>query len=927
MQRLHRAFVALLASCAASALSGCSAEAPASAARRPPAAAAEGRVYATFTGVGDVRSGTLEILSVEEAGGGALVALPDARPGTHRPNTVELVTEPGTVRIVGGGCGGMDDLEGTITLRSYFAGVDLSKAYVELTSMAPSGYEACNSDAPAYGLSATNGLWGYGSVGHAGGGLDEVSRTWKFRLPSTTTNFTFKGRVMADGALLPCAGGLGFSAPASPLLPSGIAPYAAATGDFNGDGKLDVVIANGSSSSNQVTVLLGAGGGAFQPPTYFAAGYGMFAVAVADMDRDGYLDIVTANGADSSISILFGNGDGTFRAPVSRVMGSTKAEPPYDLAVGDLDGDGYPDIVASLSFGPVAILPNLGGTLGTQVSLTPAAPYSLAVADLNGDGRPDIAWLDAGGTNLAVKVRLNDGYGNFLVATSFPLPVQGSNMSYPTLAAADLDGDGRPELITTNAYRPWPTDPSHLYVLPNNGAGAFGAPVDYAIPGTIRRVVAADLTGDGKADVALSEGDRGNVLLLANDGTGALRAPVATWALPGPTAIVAGDLTGDGRPDLFVASDTVRLATVLRNLGGGAFPAAFVSETGTTADSEPIATAVADLDGDGNPDAVVVNGWDDPTLEVHFGRGDGTFGPPTVYGMPSNGTAVAVADVNRDGYPDVVVANGQYLSIYRGSFGGILSPPVSLIIFPGDWATDVAISDLNGDGWPDLVAADNSRPQLPVFLNQGDGTFPATPTLLPTNGMRPKQVVAADFSGDGYPDLVVNTESATLLRYKNNGNGTFASPFNTYLVRVPVDMAVGDLNGDGWPDLVVADHTTNRGLGVYLNAKAAGAVSFDGGTNYVIPSSAFYAVAVGDVNGDGAPDVVTTTASGTLGVYLNTGAGLLAPMVHYPLTLPYAHDLVLADLDRDFRLDAVVTSYGSVAGRHQLRAALSSCLP
>jgi hypothetical protein len=171
-----------------------------------------------------------------------------------------------------------------------------------------------------------------------------------------------------------------------------IEAYAVAVGDFNGDGKADLAVTNYSSTGfpfaagTSVSILLGNGDGTFQPPVEFAAGSGPMSIAVADMNGDGHLDLVVANNFSNDVSILLGNGDGTFRQALTVDAGDR----PSAVAVADFNGDGIPDIAVTNSFtGTVSVLLGSGNGAFRQRVAYPTDPYtdpfSVAAVDFNGD--------------------------------------------------------------------------------------------------------------------------------------------------------------------------------------------------------------------------------------------------------------------------------------------------------------------------------------------------------------------------------------------------------------------------------------------------------------------------------------------------------------------------------------------------------------
>ena len=229
-----------------------------------------------------------------------------------------------------------------------------------------------------------------------------------------------------DGEVTLLAGNGGGTFTAAPLRRSGFVPTSFATGDFNGDGKLDLVtVSSVTPPPNGIgtgTVMLGNADSTFQAPKIWSTS-AISSVAVGDFDGDGKLDLVETNPGpgNGSLSLLLGKGDGTFQSPTSYTVGTT----PEAVAVADLNGDGKPDvIVGNRNSGNISVLLNAGnGSLLPAVDYatpTTGTPESIAIGDFNGDGVPDIAVAISGINATSIAIFINNGNGTFQPYISIP---------------------------------------------------------------------------------------------------------------------------------------------------------------------------------------------------------------------------------------------------------------------------------------------------------------------------------------------------------------------------------------------------------------------------------------------------------------------------------------------------------------------------
>jgi hypothetical protein len=582
--------------------------------------------------------------------------------------------------------------------------------------------------------------------------------------------------------------------------PAGVGARSVAIADFNGDGRLDLAVANQGTAPDYadggLSVLLGNGDGTFRPPVQYTTGVRPLAVAVGDFNRDGIPDLAVTN---YTVSVLLGNGDGTFQTPANYAAGHQA----WGIAVGDLNGDGILDLaVGDVGSRAVGVL--LGKGDGT---FQPARYYaaggtgdfiaSVAIADLNGDGIPDLAAV-AAGTSFTVGVLLGKGDGSFQSAQSYPVGPQPN-----FVAVGHFNGDGKPDLAVTNSFS------NNVSVLLGNGDPIFQAVPGYGTGNFPQAVVARDLNGDGIPDLALVVGPGGgdSVSVLLGKGGGTFQEAVQYPVGKTSGSIAVADLNGDGIPDLVLPTAGV---SVLLGNGDGTFQAAVESPVGKPSRS----LAVADLNGDGIPDLVLVHvgtspDYSDGSVSVLLGKGDGTFQASVDYPSGNAPISVAVGDFNGDGQLDLVVANAdgsKTVSVLLGLGNATFAAPVPHAVGVSPLLNYVAthsvlvVRDFNNDGILDIAVA--GSPGVGILLGNGDGTFKTANDY--SAGLGSSSLVVGDFNGDGIPDLAVLDFSGVRVLL-GNGDGSFqTSPMSYVTGAYPADVAAADFNGDGFLDLAVA---------------------------------------------------------------------------------------------------------------------------
>ena len=642
-----------------------------------------------------------------------------------------------------------------------------------------------------------------------------------------------------------------------------------AVGDFNNDGKLDLIATN---SDGNLGLMLGNGDGTFQPPSGITGITGNntippVGIVAGDFNKDGSLDFATVWGVNSilQLAVYLGDGAGHFALNATYPICPAPNHTPREDAIADLNGDGNLDVIVPDPVNAaVAVLYGKGdGTFENVVEYAAGvagqtAPGSVAVGDFNKDGKPDIvvSSSNAYGVLGGISVLLNTGNKTFAAPVLYSTAI---NVGTAQVAVADLNLDGKLDVVELHFEN------NNVGVFLGNGDGSFQAPKNFTVPQP-SAIAIGNLNGDKKPELVVSSAFNGTVWVLLNKGSGNFQLSNVYSVDVYPMAVALADFNGDKKLDFVGGNDNGQFFTIALGNGDGTFqdvPHYNISGGVTTMD-----LAVADFNLDGNLDIVQGGGGSGVGLSLMLGTPNGVFKAPTFIDLWvwGNGPVnfVRALDINADGKPDIVCGNSKGVVVLLGLGTGKFKAAVTYSTSPTSYPVVGWLADLNGDGKLDIVTSNNDG-TMSVLLGKTGGKFGTATVFASGTGAYPSGFVLGDFTGDGKTDIVVaDFQSANLELLKGNGDGTFQSPVMLSSPVRPDSIFAGDFNKDGKLDLAIASNDYYGSLAI-LFGNGNGTFTtgnvyewFDSSTCYDSPSSCNHfpiSAVVVDLNGDNNLDI------------------------------------------------------------------------
>ena len=721
---------------------------------------------------------------------------------------------------------------------------------------------------------------------------------------------------------------------------TGTSPAWLAIGDFDGDGKPDIVVCNSANTASSISVFLNTstlGNISFANKIDYSIGSGSWAVAVGDIDGDGKTDIVAANTNSTlnSVSVFrnisTGQGNISFASEVRITTGAA----PRCVSIGDIDGDGKLDIVTgNASAANVSILRNISslGSISFAAKSdfsvgTGSTPIHLSITDLDGDGKPDLTVAVALSSVSTIRNLSTPGNISFDPSVSY---TTGSGTW--AVSSGDIDGDGKPDIVVANAsstsisiLRNQVAEPVITSFTPTSAANSGSviiSGVNFTGTTTVSfgGVSASSFTVISSTAIIATVGSGASGCITVTTPYGTASSCGFTFTVPIPTITDFSPTSGAIGTTVTITGTNFSTTSANNIVYFGAAKATVTSSTATSltvtvpsgTTYQPITVTTRNL-----------TAFSAKPFTVTFAGGGSyftstSFKTKTDFKVDSGSNSLASSDFDGDGKVDLIVTNkaAGSISILRNiSTSGNISFATKVNYTTSGTPWGICVFDLDGDGKQDIAAANYNSNTVGIFRNtSSSGSVSVSSEIDYATGTSPNFVTVSDFDGDGKPDLVVsNSYSATVSVYLNTstpGNISFAAKIDFAVGGHPNVITIADIDGDGKPDIISANQTSNS-ISVLRNTSSGiGSINFATQVSFTSGGTP-YPIAVGDIDGDGKLDIVTGNANAaTVSIFTNSStSGNISFASHTDFstgtsTVPIA--IALTDLDGDGKLDISV---------------------
>jgi hypothetical protein len=697
---------------------------------------------------------------------------------------------------------------------------------------------------------------------------------------------------------------------------TGTVPWFVAIGDLNNDGKRDLAVANSSSTSVSIFLNTSTSTISFATKVDYTTGGTPVSVAIGDLNNDGYIDLVAVNGGSASVSVLRNSGNGTFATNVDFTTGDS----PFSVAIGDLNNDGKRDLaVANSSSTSVSIFLNTSTStisFATKVDYTTGdSPYSVAIGDLNNDGLQDLAVANTG--SASVSTFLNSGNGTFATKVDYT-----TGNSPFDVAIGDLNNDGLPDLAIANY------NSASVSTLLNNGNGTFATKVDYTTWGNPVSIAIGDLNNDGYADLATANYTDDSVSTFLNNGNGTFATLVNYTTGTTPASVAIGDLNNDGKNDLAVANFGSNSISTIRNTSPFSLSNTSANTQVTTSYTTPpsdynstlilyATSSITQVPVDGTTYSVGNTIGTSTVGCIDTNTSTSTARTCTTTGL-TNGTTYYFKAFVKDNYGNYsigVVPTGSPTTPNKTTTLGSGTDPASVTLAPGGATTTLDAFTFQTDAATDTITA------LTIFIANASSTS----KLEITNDAGTIVYGSSTNPTATSTSITLNnatlTASTTLTQYKiritpkTQANLPTATSSMLYPVTAFVSSWTGTNTNKQGSDTSSTTVVTIDNISIPSFGIATSSVMFD--TNLDFPTGIQpYTVATGDFNKDGREDIVVTnnniTTGTTMSILMNTSTSTVsfANKVDYTTgESPMA--VAVGDLNNDGFVDIVVTNDAS----------------